>query len=97
PCTLFSDFPSEGSKNSDVDHSWVLPHKNHAYMVGYPERTDDQLPIPTLPFYLPVPDINPSMFMRALITSPAKDFDVMQLRTALLPWRWWKFTWFEFK
>ncbi|KAI6038381.1 hypothetical protein EDC04DRAFT_2694758, partial [Pisolithus marmoratus] len=83
-CTLLSNFPSERSKNSSVDHSWDLPHKNHVWVVGYLEWADDQLPIPILLVYLPAPDINPSMFMRAWITSPAKDFDVMRLRTALM-------------
>ncbi|KAI6011603.1 hypothetical protein EDC04DRAFT_2609841 [Pisolithus marmoratus] len=58
--------------------------QNHVWVVGYLEQADDQLPIPILLVYLPAPDINPSMFMRGWITSPAKDFDVMRLRTALM-------------
>ncbi|KAI6037027.1 hypothetical protein BKA83DRAFT_1146258 [Pisolithus microcarpus] len=53
------------------------------WVVGYLERADDQLPIPILPSYLRAPNINRSIFMRALIISPAKDLDIVRLHAAL--------------
>ncbi|KAI6036938.1 hypothetical protein BKA83DRAFT_1135268 [Pisolithus microcarpus] len=77
------DSSSDRSKNPNVDHSWALQRKSYVWVVGYLERADDQLPIPILPAYLPAPDINPSIFMRALIISPAKDLDTVRLHAAL--------------
>lgn len=75
--------PSERSKNPNVDHNWALQRKSHVWVVGYLERAEDELPIPMLPAYLPAPDINPSIFIHALIISPAKDLDIVRLRAAL--------------
>ncbi|KAI6123989.1 hypothetical protein EDD16DRAFT_590672 [Pisolithus croceorrhizus] len=74
---------SDRYKNPTADHSRALQRESYVWVVGYLERADDQLPIPILPAYLPAPDINPSIFMRALIFSPAKDLDIVRLHAAL--------------
>ncbi|KAI6138564.1 hypothetical protein BKA82DRAFT_4235714 [Pisolithus tinctorius] len=60
--------------HSVFNHNWALQRKSHVWV--------DELPIPMLPAYYP-PDINPSIFIRALIISPAKDLDIVRLRAAL--------------
>ncbi|KAI5987515.1 hypothetical protein EDD15DRAFT_2532024 [Pisolithus albus] len=70
-------------KNPNVDHSWALQRKSYVWVVGYLERADDPFPIPIFP----APDINPSIYMRALIISPAKDLDAVRTTLTAMPKR----------
>ncbi|KAF9222671.1 hypothetical protein BS17DRAFT_783224 [Gyrodon lividus] len=70
-------------KNRHVDHHWALERKGYVWVVGYLERADSQLPIPMLPAYLPPPDIDPSLVMRAVIIASAEDFNTARLRCML--------------
>ncbi|KAH7888396.1 hypothetical protein F5I97DRAFT_692305 [Phlebopus sp. FC_14] len=70
-------------RDRNVDHRWALERKGYVWVVGYPERVDHDLPIPELPAYLPAPVIDPSIVMRAVLVAPARDLNMVQLRSVL--------------
>ncbi|KAF8135791.1 hypothetical protein EV363DRAFT_1159233 [Boletus edulis] len=77
-----ADVPS--AKDRKIGHGWALERKSYVWVVGYLERVDTELPIPMLPAYLPPPDINPSLVMRAVIIAPVtKDFSTGRVRDML--------------
>ncbi|KAH7913929.1 hypothetical protein BJ138DRAFT_1145055 [Hygrophoropsis aurantiaca] len=63
------------SKDRNVDPRWAIHRKSYVWVVGYLERACPQIPIPILPAFLPPPDIDPSLVMRALIVTPAEDLN----------------------
>ncbi|KIJ68010.1 hypothetical protein HYDPIDRAFT_126622 [Hydnomerulius pinastri MD-312] len=74
---------TKNATDRNVDHCWALERKGLVWVVGYLERVDSQLPIPTLPAYLAPPDIDPSLVMRAVVVAPARDLNTAQLRAVL--------------
>ncbi|KAG1810822.1 hypothetical protein EV424DRAFT_1421584 [Suillus variegatus] len=51
--------------------------------MGWLERSEQDLPIPELPPYTSPPDVDPSIVLKALNVTPARDLDVVGLRSAL--------------
>ncbi|KAG9316300.1 hypothetical protein JVU11DRAFT_2331 [Chiua virens] len=71
-------------KGPNVDPRWALERKGYVWVVGYLERADPELPIPMLPAYLPPPDIDPSLVVRAVIIAPVtRDFSTGRVRDVL--------------
>ncbi|KAF9245063.1 hypothetical protein BU15DRAFT_41461 [Melanogaster broomeanus] len=68
------------AKNRHVDPHWALERKAFVWVFGYLERPDSSLPIPILPAYLPPPDIDSSLVIRAVIIASARDLNTGKLR-----------------
>ncbi|KAI9572253.1 hypothetical protein HD554DRAFT_2015619 [Boletus coccyginus] len=71
-------------RGRQMGHRWGLERKSYVWVVGYLERVDSELPIPMLPAYLPPPDIDPSLVVRAVIIAPVtRDFTTRRVREVL--------------
>ncbi|KAH7924632.1 hypothetical protein BV22DRAFT_496570 [Leucogyrophana mollusca] len=71
------------SKDRNINPRWARDRKSYVWVVGYLERADPQIPIPILPAYLPPPDIDASLIMRALSVTPASNLKASELRSVL--------------
>ncbi|EIW82905.1 hypothetical protein CONPUDRAFT_143007 [Coniophora puteana RWD-64-598 SS2] len=68
---------SQKTKNA---RHWSRCMKEYAWIVGYLEQSYTELPIPALPGFLPLPDIDTALVLRALSVTVAEGLDVGLLR-----------------
>ena len=60
-----------------------IPSRSHRMSRHFPDN-QPELPIPMLPAYLPPPDIDPSLVVRAVIIAPVtRDFSTGRVRDML--------------
>ncbi|KAK0225965.1 hypothetical protein IW262DRAFT_727672 [Armillaria fumosa] len=62
-----------------VDHwsgAWVRERLGVIMVIGYLEKSDEELPIPTIPSFSPAPALDPRLFLRAILATKAGDLDL---------------------
>ncbi|KAG2153695.1 uncharacterized protein EDB93DRAFT_1134175 [Suillus bovinus] len=83
PDAVFSTVKWGGTLDSNVDCNWMHERKAWVWVMGWLERSEQDLPIPEPPPYTSPPDVDPSIVLKALNVTSARDLDVVGLRTAL--------------
>ncbi|KAG7446229.1 uncharacterized protein BT62DRAFT_104840 [Guyanagaster necrorhizus] len=62
-----------------VDHwsgAWVRERLGGIMVIGHLEKSDEELPIPTIPSFAPTPALDPHLFLRAILVIKAGDLDL---------------------
>jgi len=71
------------SQKAKNERHWSRCMKEYAWIVGYLEQSDTELPIPALPGFLPLPDIDTALVLRALSVTVAEGLDVGLVRSVI--------------
>lgn len=82
PDAVLSTVKWGGTLDPSVDYNWMHERKAWVWVMGWLERSED-LPIPEPPPYTSPPDVDPSIVLKALNVIPARDLDIIGLRSAL--------------
>ncbi|KAG1799764.1 uncharacterized protein HD556DRAFT_64272 [Suillus plorans] len=83
PDAVLSTVKWGGTLDPNVNYNWIHERQAWVWVMGWLERSEQDLPIPELPPYTSPPDVDPSIVLKALNVTPARDLDVVGLRSAL--------------
>lgn len=83
PDAVLSSAKWGGTLDSNVDYNWMHERKAWVWVMGWLERSEQDLRIPEPPPYTSPLDVDPMIVLKALNVTPARDLDVVGLRSAL--------------